>query len=151
MHTYGFTVTKDGTEKDLEQIDEHDYRKVWDTFAEINIMVAYKYKHEGDQEYKHIHYHGLIIIEKFLDYKEALCTGFSFRFDRIREQSHFDKLHNYCQHEMRDRALKLEHKDQELRNAIIYQRCMNAGAPMVQQKIKVKKSKDTLFKLVLTI
>lgn len=162
---YGFSVTKDGTkDKKIEDIDDHDYKCIWQLWEKYNIQVIYKFRHVGDNN-NHVHYHGVIFSIRRITYSDLMHEGFSIKFDPVdgtkrdkkgrllSKNEHLEQIFNYCQHEIKERDKEREIKEIEQKEAIIYKRCMEAGQPLKQQKIKIspKGNNDTLFKITLIV
>lgn len=156
---YAFTVTRSSDEfTSIENIESFDYNKVWLIWARLGIIIVYKYQHQDSESGKrHIHFHGMLTSFNKLEYSKCMVAGYSIIFDnmqidkvvkgkKLTIQQHYDQVFNYCRHEDRKKALDQELRIQEVKEAVIYKKCMEAGQPLTQCKVVLKKA-DTLFKI----
>lgn len=148
---YAFSVTKAGTlEVPIEKIESMDYNKVWLIWARLGITIIYKYKHkQSDNHERHIHYHGMMTSSNKIKYKECMIEGYSIIIDnmqmdkvikgkKITKQQHYEMVFNYCRHEEIEEKKNQDKRTQELKEAQIYKRVMNAGSPLSQTKLKIQ-------------
>jgi len=152
---YAFTVTRHGTESNpITMITPIDYKKIWEKFQLLNLVMLYKFKHEfNDEGLRHVHYHGCVYSPKYLNYKEIVQEGFSIKFENPKKTD-FERWHEYCMHEFKDKLKDVKQVKDELHGLKILSSVLDAGCTYSkpkQTKIKIKKKNNSVFKIVLDI
>lgn len=120
---YGFTVTKHGTDAiPISKIISTDYNRIWQLFQQKQTSIIYKYMHHGNN---HIHYHGLLFAQKYIDFKQFMIEGYSIVFEK---DVNYERWHNYCKHEEREEMENIKRVEREFKEHALYRRVMNVGS-----------------------
>lgn len=157
---YAFTVTKAGDEiTPIEKITAWDYKRIWKLWEKNNIKIIYKFEHhDSETKVRHVHFHGMLTTPTTLKYSKLMVDGFSIQFDNMQMskknkdgsvmtiQEHYDKVISYCMHEITSELKSLRETKGTIEAQDLLEKVMDAGQPMKQSKIKIKKS-NALFKL----